>query len=246
MGRLLTCGSMAILCARAVNVGGAVIAEDSVTVFNRSLRRPGALIAVAAAGVLGVGLSAGTAAAHTPNWSVDCSSVTINLKAYGHGNSPVNEVSLTADGTSLVSEKFGDSFSKKLDLAKHSKEVSLHLVVKAADGDKYNVDETKTSPVCPGDEEPTPTPSTTPPSTPPAEETPTPTPSTTASTPEVEPTSSSPAADVPSSQPSPAGDNLAETGSSSSTPIIAGAAAVVLVAGAGIMWASRKRRASQG
>ncbi|MET9482320.1 LAETG motif-containing sortase-dependent surface protein [Streptomyces sp. NPDC006638] len=219
------------------------------TVFNRSLRRPGALIAVAAASVLGVGLSAGTAAAHTPNWTVSCSSVTVDLKAYGHGDNPVNEVSLTADGASLISEKFGDKFSKTLEIAKHSKPVELHLVVKAADGDQYNVDQTKTSEVCPGDEEPTPTPTPTQ-TPPPVTETPSETPSTTAPgtttpTPTEEPTSSSPAS-VPSSQPSPAGDNLAETGSSSSTPIIAGAAAVVLVAGAGIMWAARKRRTAQG
>ncbi|MFF2523283.1 LAETG motif-containing sortase-dependent surface protein [Streptomyces liangshanensis] len=220
------------------------------TVFNRSLRRPGALIAVAAAGVLGVGLSAGTASAHTPNWTVTCSSVTVDLKAYGHGDNPVNSVSLTADGASLINEKFGDKFNQTLELAKHSKPVELHLVVTAADGDQYNVDQKQTAKVCPGDEEPTPSPSTSAPSTPPATETPSATPSTTAPgtstpTPTEEPTSSSPAT-VPSSQPSPAGDNLAETGSSSSTPIIAGAAAVVLVAGAGIMWAARKRRTAQG
>lgn len=247
MGRLRTSGLMAVLCARAVNMDGAVIAEDSVTVFNRSLRRPGALIAVAAAGVLGVGLSAGTAAAHTPNWTVSCSSVTVDLKSYGHGDDLVNEVSLTADGASLISEKFGDKFNKTLAIAKHSKPVELHLVVKAADGGQYNVDEKKTSEVCPGDEEPTPTPTPTktPETTPPVTETPSGTPTTGTPTPTEEPTSSSPAA-VPSSQPSPAGDNLAETGSSSSTPIIAGAAAVVLVAGAGIMWAARKRRTAQG
>nr|WP_272925709.1 LAETG motif-containing sortase-dependent surface protein [Streptomyces sp. SID3212] len=172
------------------------------------------------------------------------------MKAYGHGDNPVNEVSLTADGASLISEKFGDKFNKTLEIAKHSKPVELHLVVKAADGDQYNVDQTKTSEVCPGDEEPTPTPTPTktPETTPPVTETPsgTPTtPGTSTPTPTEEPTSSSPAA-VPSSQPSPAGDNLAETGSSSSTPIIAGAAAVVLVAGAGIMWAARKRRTAQG
>lgn len=230
---------MAILCARVVIVGGAVIAEDSVTVFNRSLRRPGALIAVAAAGVLGVGLSAGTASAHTPDWSITCSSVSVDLTAYGHGNDKVNSVSLkTADGTELVSTMFGDSFHKKLDLPAHTSPLTVHLSVKAADGKQYSRDEDKTAPVCEGQTPPSPTPST--PTEKPTEkpsETPTAAPSSESST--------SAAAVPPSSQPSPAGDDLAETGSSSNTPMIAGGAAVVLVAGAGILWASRKRRAVQ-
>jgi LPXTG-motif cell wall-anchored protein len=210
-----------------------------VTVFNRSLRRPGALIAVAAAGVLGVGLSAGTASAHTPTWSIDCSSVSVDLTAYGHGNDEVNSVNVkTADGTVLLDAKFGDSIHKKLDLPKHNGVLTVHLSVKAADGDQYSKEEDKSTPPNCADQ-------TTPPATP--------TPS--ASTPTEKPTESTPpassapatsAAAVPApSKPTPAGDDLAETGSSSSTPMIAGAAAVVVVAGAGILWASRKRRAAQ-
>ncbi|CAM5651443.1 LPXTG cell wall anchor domain-containing protein [Streptomyces californicus] len=45
--------------------------------------------------------------------------------------------------------------------------------------------------------------------------------------------------------PSPSSPNLAETGSSSATPVIGGAAVAVLLAGGGIMWAVRKRRTAQ-
>ncbi|MFJ4923668.1 LAETG motif-containing sortase-dependent surface protein [Streptomyces sp. NPDC088725] len=221
------------------------------TVFNRSLRRPGALIAVAAAGVLGVGLSAGTASAHTPTWSIDCSSVSVDLTAYGHGNDKVNSVSLTtADGVELLNEKFGDQLHKKIDLPEHYTPLAVHLSVKAADGDRYSTEDDKTSPVCEGQtpppsEEPTPSPSA--PSEEPSEEPseqPSEQPSDSPSAaPSSEPSSSA-AVPPASSAPSPAGD-LAETGSSSNTPMIAGGAAVVLVAGAGILWASRKRRAVQ-
>jgi LPXTG-motif cell wall-anchored protein len=44
----------------------------------------------------------------------------------------------------------------------------------------------------------------------------------------------------------PGSPDLAETGSSSATPIIGGAAVVVLLAGGGIMWSVRKRRTAQG
>jgi LPXTG-motif cell wall-anchored protein len=216
-----------------------------VTVFSKSWRRPGALITVAAAGVLGVGLSAVPAAAHNPVWSVDCSSVTLKLASYGHDKDMANEVSVTADGKVLFSEKFGDSLTKTIPLDKHSAVLPVHLSIKAADAG-YSKELDEKSPVCPGDEAPT-TPAATAPT---KTDTPVATPSATKSeTPEaVDASSAAPsssAAALPASQPSPAGDNLAETGSSSSTPVIAGGAAVVLVAGAGILWASRKRRAAQ-
>lgn len=224
---------MAILCARAVILDGAVHAEDSVTVFNRSWRRPGALVTVAAAGALGVGLFAGPAVAHTPAWAVTCSEVSVDLVNYTA--SAENTVSLTVDGKELLAtEKFGGEFHKKIALPEHDKELKLHIVVKDGSGNDGSLDESKTAPVCEG-EEPEPSPSTTPPT-----DEPEPTPSE--AEPEPSKTSSAPA-DVPSSQPSPAGDDLAETGSSSTTPLIAGAAAVILVAGAGITWAARKRRA---
>ncbi|WP_381792324.1 LAETG motif-containing sortase-dependent surface protein [Streptomyces niveus] len=201
------------------------------TVFNRSWRRPGALVTVAAAGALGVGLFAGPAVAHTPAWAVTCSEVSVDLVNYTAGAE--NTVTLTVDGKELLpTEKFGGEFHKKIELPEHTKELSLHLVVKDGSGNDGSLDDTKTAPVCEGTE-PEPEPSTTPPDeptpTPPAEE------------PKPEPSKTTAAA-VPSSQPSPAGDDLAETGSSSTTPLIAGAAAVILVAGAGITWAARKRR----
>ncbi|MFJ9030659.1 LAETG motif-containing sortase-dependent surface protein [Streptomyces sp. NPDC102274] len=213
------------------------------TLFSGSWRRRSALITVATASALGVGLSAVPAVAHTPTWSVTCSEVSLDLTAYG--NSDKNTVTVTVDGKDLLpTQNFKNDFHKKLDLPEHKSELSVRLVVVAADGDQFSKDETKTAPVCdeptqpPSSETPKPTP--TPSEATPSTEAPKPTPSSTL-TPSEE-ASSSASAEVPSSQPSPAGDDLAETGSSSATPMIAGAAAVVLVAGAGIMWAARKRR----
>lgn len=228
---------MTVLCARAVIVGGAVIAEDFVTLFSGSWRRRSALITVATASALGVGLSAVPAVAHTPTWSVTCSEVSLDLTAYG--DSDKNTVTVTVDGKDLLpTEHFKNDFHKKLELPEHNSELTLRLIVVAADGDQFSRDETKTAPVC----ETTPPPSSEAPTSPPtpSEATPTTEAPTPSPTPTSEAGSSAPA--VPSSQPSPAGDDLAETGSSSTTPMIAGAAAVVLVAGAGIMWAVRKRR----
>ncbi|WP_330172750.1 LPXTG cell wall anchor domain-containing protein [Streptomyces sp. NBC_01498] len=200
------------------------------TVFNRSWRRPGALVTVAAAGALGAGLFAAPAVAHTPAWTVTCSEVSVDLVNYTAGAE--NTVTLSVDGKDLLpTEKFGGEFHKKIELPKHDKDLTLHLVVKDGSGNDGSLDQEKTAPVCEGTEPGT-EPSTTPPATPPAEE----------PTPEPEPSKTTEAAEVPSSQPSPAGDDLAETGSSSTTPLIAGAAAVILVAGAGITWAARKRR----
>ncbi|MEV0778685.1 Hsp20/alpha crystallin family protein [Streptomyces sp. NPDC050433] len=201
------------------------------TVFNRSWRRPGALVTVAAAGALGVGLFVAPAVAHTPAWAVTCSEVSVDLVNYTADKE--NTVTLTVDGKDLLpTEKFGGEFHRKIELPEHDKKLTLHIVVKDGSGNDGSLDETKTAPVCEGNE-PEPTPSTTPPTDEPE---PTPTEAT------PEPSTSSPAAEVPSSQPSPAGDDLAETGSSSTTPLIAAAAAVILVAGAGITWAARKRR----
>jgi hypothetical protein len=238
---------VAVLCARAVIVGGAYIAEDFVIQFSGSWRRRSACTAVAAAGVLGVGLSAAPAFAHTPTWSVTCSEVSLDLT--GYGDSDKNSVTVSVDGKDLLpTENFKNDFRKNLDLPEHKGELTVRLVVKAADGDQFSKDETKTAPVCPGEE-----------SSPPAVESSAPAPS--GSVPGATPGEEAPsgkapsaapkqaaassAAAVPSSQPSPAGDDLAETGSSSTTPLIAGAAVVVLVAGAGIMWAARQRRTIQ-
>ncbi|GHH83363.1 hypothetical protein GCM10018793_45270 [Streptomyces sulfonofaciens] len=197
----------------------------------RAWRRPGFLISSAVAGVAAVGLCTVPASAHTPNWSVDCSQVTVDLTAYnGH---VTNTVTISVDGKDLLSAKtFGADFHDTIKLPAHTSELPVHLVVKAGDGDQYSKDDTKTAPVCASTPPTTPTPSK--PSTPtaaPTSESPAPS------------TSSASAAPVPSSKPSPA--DLAETGSSSSTPIIAGAAAVVVVAGGGILLATRRRAAAR-
>lgn len=196
----------------------------------RAWQRPGMLIASAAAGLIGVGLCAAPASAHTPSWSVSCSEVTVSLKAY---NSHVeNTVAVSVDGKDLLKAKtFGSSFNQTLTLPDHSSAVKVHLVVKAGDSDKYNVDQTKSAPACESSPPPTnPEPSET--------STPSKTPTEEPSKPAESPSSSAPVVAPSSAPPS----DLAETGASSSTPLIAGAAALVVVAGGGIMLATRKRR----
>ncbi|MFJ3709840.1 LAETG motif-containing sortase-dependent surface protein [Streptomyces sp. NPDC090053] len=204
------------------------------TVSKRSWRRRGAFIA-AATSVIGVGLCAVPAQAHAPAWSVSCSEVTVDLKAY---NAKVtNTVTVSVDGKDILpTQEFGSSFSKTLPLAEHTEKLSVHLVVKAGDSQQFSLDETKTAPVCDTPKPPvTPTPSDTP-------SKPAPTPSESV-TPSASPSES---AAVPAPSPSASKPtDLAETGSSSSTPLIAGAAAVVIVAGGGIMFAARKRRSTQ-
>ncbi|MFJ7200172.1 MULTISPECIES: LAETG motif-containing sortase-dependent surface protein [unclassified Streptomyces] len=203
------------------------------TIPRRSLRAAGTLAAAAVVGLTGAVLSAGPAAAHTPTWAVTCSEVNLDLTAYNSG--VTNQVTVTVDGKDLLpTETFGREFHKKLALPEHDKELTVHLVVKAGDGDKFSREDTKTAPVCEG----------TTPSPEPSEDTPSPAPSTSApasATPSEEPSTSAPAADSSS----PGSADLAETGSSSATPVIAGAAVAVLLAGGGIMWSVRKRRTAQ-
>ncbi|WP_406404302.1 LPXTG cell wall anchor domain-containing protein [Streptomyces sp. NBC_00879] len=204
------------------------------TTNNRSWRRAGAFATIATVSALGVGLAAGTAQAHTPVWEVTCTEVSVDLTAYSPKED--NTVTVTVDGKDLLpAETFKGNFHKKLELPKHDKELTVRLVVKAGDDDKFSRDESKTAPVCNDKPSPSPTPEKPSPSTPAPSETPSDTPSTATSSAEVPPAST---------KPSPSGD-LAETGSSSSTPLIAGAAALVIVAGGGIMWAARKRRSAQ-
>ncbi|WP_405471544.1 LAETG motif-containing sortase-dependent surface protein [Streptomyces canus] len=75
-------------------------------------------------------------------------------------------------------------------------------------------------------------------STPPASETP----STSTPTPSASESTTTPGAPTPNGG---GGDNLAETGASSNTPLIAGGAAVLLAGGAGIVLATRRRKASR-
>ncbi|MBO0913916.1 LAETG motif-containing sortase-dependent surface protein [Streptomyces laculatispora] len=210
------------------------------TIPRRSLRAAGTLAAAAIVGLTGAVLTAGPAAAHTPTWDVTCTEVSLHLTAYN--DKVTNQVTITVDGKELLpTESFGKGLDKTIDLPEHDKALTVHLSVKAGDGDQFSKEDTKQAPVCEGNT-PTPTPSETKPSKPSepsqkpttAAPTPTDTPSETAS-------SSAPAAATPS----PSSPDLAETGSSSATPIIGGAAVAVLLAGGGIMWSVRKRRTAQ-
>ncbi|WLQ38660.1 LAETG motif-containing sortase-dependent surface protein [Streptomyces laculatispora] len=207
------------------------------TIPRRSLRAAGTLAAAAIVGLTGAVLTAGPAAAHTPTWDVTCTEVSLHLTAYN--DKVTNQVTITVDGKELLpTESFGKGLDKTIDLPEHDKVLTVHLSVKAGDGDQFSKEDTKQAPVCEGNT-PTPTPSETKPSEPSqspttAAPTPTDTPSETAS-------SSAPAA----ASPSPSSPDLAETGSSSATPIIGGAAVAVLLAGGGIMWSVRKRRTAQ-
>ncbi|MFJ1551998.1 LAETG motif-containing sortase-dependent surface protein [Streptomyces sp. NPDC088246] len=204
------------------------------TIPRRSLRAAGTLAAATVVGLTGTVLSAGPAAAHTPTWAVTCTEVSLDLTAY-NGN-VTNQVTVTVDGKDLLpTETFGREFHKKLELPKHDKELTVHLVVKAGDGDNFSRDETKPAPVCEGTT-PSPAPSEAAPSQPPSPEAP-----VGSATPSEAASESAPAA----ASPSPSSPDLAETGSSSATPIIGGAAVAVLLAGGGIMWSVRKRRTAQ-
>ncbi|SCF73594.1 LAETG motif-containing sortase-dependent surface protein [Streptomyces sp. Ncost-T10-10d] len=204
------------------------------TIPRRSLRAAGTLAAATVVGLTGAVLSAGPAAAHTPTWAVTCTEVSLDLTAY-NGN-VTNQVTVTVDGKDLLpTETFGRELHKKLELPKHDKELTVHLVVKAGDGDKFSRDETKLAPVCEGT---TPAPA-------PSEATPSQAPSPEAPVKSATPSEAASESAPPAASPSPSSPDLAETGSSSATPIIGGAAVAVLLAGGGIMWSVRKRRTAQ-
>lgn len=215
------------------------------TIPRRSLRAAGTLAAAAVVGLTGAVLTAGPAAAHTPTWDVTCTEVSLHLSAYN--GKVTNKVTVTVDGKDLLpTENFGTGLDKKIDLPEHDKPLTVHLIVKAGDGDQYSKDGTKQAPVCEGK---TPTPTATPSETKPSEKPTTAKPSEKPTTAKPAPTetpsetasSSAPAAAAPS----PSSPDLAETGSSSATPVIGGAAVAVLLAGGGIMWSVRKRRTAQ-
>ncbi|MEU3458987.1 LAETG motif-containing sortase-dependent surface protein [Streptomyces sp. NPDC006733] len=206
---------------------------------HRGRVRTGAIAVAAFAAVAGTGVLATPASAHTPVWSVTCDKVTVDLTQY---NSRVeNTVTITVDGKDLLATTtFKAKYHTVLDLPKHGKDVAVHLVVKAGDTSakhNFDKDETKTVAPCKGDEEKPPV--TTKPTTPaPSKST---TPATTPTTPATTVTPSAPVV-APSQSTPPA--NLAETGGSSSTPIIGGIAAAVVAAGAGLLFMNRKRRSS--
>ncbi|MFF9686952.1 LAETG motif-containing sortase-dependent surface protein [Streptomyces sp. NPDC014623] len=208
------------------------------TIPRRSWRGAGTFAAAAIVGLAGGVITAGPAAAHTPTWAVTCSEVTLNLTAYSAEATNEVTVSVVGGADLLATTQFGRNFSTKtpLQLPEHDKELTVRLVVKAGDDDRYSVEDTKTAPVCEDDTpSPTPTeatPSEAPSTEPPASETPEPSETATEAAPApAEPSSSAP--------------DLAETGSSSATPVIGGAALAVLLAGGGILWSVRKRRSAQ-
>jgi LPXTG-motif cell wall-anchored protein len=185
-----------------------------------------AAVATGAAALIGTGMfAAAPASAHVPGWNVDCYSTSIHLENYS--DQAKNTITITAGKKTLVNEEFGRTFDKKVELPEHTSPLDVHLVIDAGDDDKFDRDEHKMSPVC--EESPSPTPT---------ESSPAPSPS--------ESSSEAPApSEKPSTAPNGGGDDLAETGSSSATPMIAGAAGVVLVAGAGLVVVARKRRSAQ-
>ncbi|GAA2603599.1 Hsp20/alpha crystallin family protein [Streptomyces axinellae] len=198
-------------------------------------QRSVAIAATGAAAFLGTAIAAAPAQAHTPKWSVDCYSVQIDLTSYASDKD--NTVTLKAGDKTLLTETFKGQFHKKVDLPKHTKPLNVTAQVKAGDDDKYSWGpETKTSPVCES-ETPKPTPTPSKPGTP----EPTKPPKTEKPTPSAPQSSSS----APASKPQGGDDNLAETGSSSNTPMIAGIAAAVVVAGGGLVFFARKRRSTE-
>ncbi|WP_405940180.1 LPXTG cell wall anchor domain-containing protein [Streptomyces sp. NBC_00726] len=208
------------------------------TIPRRPWRAAGTLVAAAVVGLSGAVLAAGPAAAHTPTWDVTCDEVSLHLTQYNAG--VTNEVTVTVEGNALLpTETFGKSFEKKLALPEHDQPLTVYLVVKAGDDDQFSIEDTKQAPVC---EDTPPTKS----SPSPTETKPSETPTTASPSPTVKPSESAPSSSAPAAAtPSPSSPNLAETGSSSATPIIGGAAVAVLLAGGGIMWSVRKRRTAQ-
>ncbi|MER7722478.1 LAETG motif-containing sortase-dependent surface protein [Streptomyces sp. NPDC096323] len=211
------------------------------TIPRRSWRAAGTLAAVAMAGLTGTVLAAGPAAAHTPTWDVTCTEVSLHLTQYN--DHVTNQVTVTVDGKDLLpTETFGKGLDKTIALPEHDKALTVRLVVKAGDGDRYSRDETKQAPVC---EEKTPKPTPTPTETKPSSTPTTATPTTAAPTPTATPSETASSSAPAAATPSPSSPDLAETGSSSATPVIGGAAVAVLLAGGGIMWSVRKRRTAQ-
>lgn len=194
--------------------------------------RPAAFAVTGATALLLAGISAAPASAHTPSWSVDCATVSVELTNYSAD--VANTVTIEADGKKLFAEEFRRDFHKKVELPAPSADMTVRLIIDAGDDDRFSRDESKTSPVCETPEEPSPSPSTSAPGTP--------EPSTSAP-PSEEPSSSAPPAE--GGAPAGGGSDLAETGGSDATPVIAGGAGVVLVAGAGLLLVARRRRAAR-
>lgn len=208
------------------------------TIPRRSWRGAGAYAAAAVVGLTGAVIVAGQAAAHTPTWAVTCSEVSIDLTNYT--GDVANEVTVSVVGGEelLPTTQFGREFHTvpALRLPAHDEPLTIRLVVKdAGPGGEHSLNETKQAVVC---EDDTPKPTEATPSRTPGAETPATQAPTPSATPSETATESAPA-------PSPSSPDLAETGSSSATPVIGGAALAVLLAGGGILWSVRKRRGAQ-
>lgn len=197
-------------------------------------RRSGIALGTAGLALAGSVMMATPASAHTPRWQVDCDSVSVDLRAYAQQG---NHVTVVADGQTVIDADFGRSFHKEeVALPAHTSPLEVHLLVKASDDEQYNVDDTKTSPVCEDQESPSPSPSVSPSEEPSPSASAVPSPSQSSSAPAAKP--------VDDESPAPSED-LAETGASSTTPLIAGIAAAVVALGAGLLVMARKRRSSQ-
>ncbi|MFG2777802.1 LAETG motif-containing sortase-dependent surface protein [Streptomyces prunicolor] len=206
-----------------------------------SWRRPSAIATTAAMTMLGLGMAAAPASASTYDWSVSCSQVTVDIT--GYNDHVVQTVEVTADGKELTTElNFRDDFHHTYTIPTHSKPLSIRLVVTPGSEDGQSVDETKTSPVC-GEESASPTPSST--GTGMGTGTGTAEPTATASSGTPSDASSASTLSSPSASPSVSAPPLAETGASGSTPLIAGAAGAVVLAGASLLVVTRRRRSSQ-
>lgn len=202
-----------------------------------SWRRPSAIATTAAMTMLGLGMAAAPASASTYDWAVSCSQVTVDIT--GYNVLVVQIVKVTADGKELGTElSFRDDIHHTYTIPSHTKPLSIRLVVTPGSEDGQAVDETKTAPVC-GEESASPTSSPTPSSS---------TPATAASAPAASSGTPSDASSTLSS-PSPSSyisaPPLAETGASGSTPLIAGTAGAVVLAGAALLVVTRRRRSSQ-
>ncbi|MFJ9695707.1 LAETG motif-containing sortase-dependent surface protein [Kitasatospora sp. NPDC101183] len=203
----------------------------------RTFRMGAAALAGTAAAVFALPLALATnASAHTPSWSVTCDKVQIDLINYSGNETVKNTVSLTIDGEKVLDGKiFPKEFHGSFPVKDHNAPITAHLVVKTTETPNeqgWNIDESKTIAPC-HTQTPTPTP-TTPSQTP--SQTPTPTPTT------ASPSASKTPTHTPSPSPSTAGPVLAQTGGSSNTPIIAAAGAGVLVVGGALVMVARKRR----
>ncbi|MFC4031986.1 LAETG motif-containing sortase-dependent surface protein [Streptomyces polygonati] len=224
--------------------------------MTRQNRGRSAVIAGAAmAALAGAGILAVPAAAHSGVWSVGCDTVSVHLKDYNAR--ATNSVTVSVDGGGVLASKdsFGSGYEFSGPLPDHTAAITLHLVVKAGDSSKYDIDQRKTAEPCekppttpPPTTAPTTPPTTAPTSTPPTTATTTPAPpSGTTTPPATAPTTAPPTTNAPvvqASSSAAAGGDLAETGSSSDTPMIAGIAVAAVVVGAGALVFTRRRRSS--